>query len=361
MSGAVPEPAAKFKDELIATAKAITAPGKGILASDESTGTCGKRLATINVEPTVENQRWYRELLYTTEGLGEHISGAIMFEETLYQKTEDGKQFVDVLKEQGVIPGIKVDKGLKPLPGSLTGEQWTMGLDGLADRCKKYYEQGARFAKWRNVLTISDTNPTDAAILDCVNTLAKYAAICQTEGLVPIVEPEIMLDGDHSFETARRVHSKVWEAQYHALAQYGVMLEGSLFKPSMIVPGADIAKESPEKVAQVTVDTLLKTVPAMMPGVTFLSGGQSEEEATTHIQAMNTYRSVPWALTFSFGRALQASVLKAWGGKTENKKAAQDMLRALAQVNGMAAMGKYNKEGGHPSTTGTLYVKDYKY
>jgi fructose-bisphosphate aldolase class I len=361
MSGAVLSPGAKFKDELIATAKAITAPGKGILASDESTGTAGKRLATIGVEGTEENCRTYRELLYTTEGLGEHISGAIMFEKTLYEKSDDGKQFVDILKEQGIIPGIKVDKGLKPLPGSTTGEQWTSGLDGLAERCAEYYKQGARFCKWRNVLTISDTNPTDGAIIDCVNTLAKYAAIAQTEGLVPIVEPEIMLDGNHSMETARRVHAKVWEAQYHALAQYGVMLEGSLFKPSMIVPGADVKKESPEVVAQVTVDTLLKTVPAMMPGVTFLSGGQSEEEATLHIHAMNTYRSSPWALTFSFGRALQASVLKAWGGKAENKKAAQDMLRALSQVNGMAAMGKYNKEAGHPSTTGSLYVKDYKY
>jgi fructose-bisphosphate aldolase class I len=178
---------------------------------------------------------------------------------------------------------------------------------------------------------------------------------------VPIVEPEIMLDGNHTFETARRVHEKVWEAQYHALNQYGVLLEGSLFKPSMIVPGADIAKESPEKVAQATVDTLLKTVPAAMPGVTFLSGGQSEEEATVHINAMNVYRTSPWALTFSFGRALQASVLKKWGGKDENKKEAQSMLRAIAQVNGMAAMGKYSKEQGHPSVTGSLYVKDYKY
>jgi len=361
MSGAVPTPGAKFHDELIATAKAISAPGKGILASDESPGTCSKRLAAINLEATTENQRKYRELLYTVENLGEHISGAIMYEATLYEKTAAGKPFVDVLKEQGILPGIKVDKGLKPLPGSTTGEQMTMGLDGLSDRCAEYYKQGARFAKWRNILTISDSNPTDAAIYDCVNTLAKYASICQTEGLVPIVEPEIMLDGNHSLETARRVHEKVWGAQYSALQQYGVLLEGSLFKPSMIVPGADVAKESPQVVAKVTVDTLLKTVPAMMPGVTFLSGGQSEEEATVHIQAMNTYRPKPWALTFSFGRALEASVLKTWDGKDENIKAAQEMLRAIAQANGLASMGKYDTKRGHPSTTGSLYVKDYKY
>jgi fructose-bisphosphate aldolase class I len=361
MSGLVPSPGLKFKDELIATAKAISATGKGILASDESPGTCGKRLAAINLEATDENQRKYRELLYTTESLGEHISGAIMYEATLYQSTADGKKFVDVLKEQKIIPGIKVDKGLKPLPGSTTGEQWTAGMDDLAPRCAKYYEAGARFAQWRNVLTISDTNPTDAAIYDCVMTLAKYAAICQSEGLCPIVEPEIMLDGNHSLETARKVHEKVWGAQYSALRQYGVLLEGSLFKPSMIVPGADVAKESPETVAAVTVDALLATVPANMPGITFLSGGQSEEEATVHIQAMNAYKPKPWALTFSFGRALQASVLKTWNGKDENFKAAQDMLRAICQANGMASMGKYNKTAGHPSTTGSLYVKDYKY
>jgi len=233
-------------------------------------------------------------------------------------------------------------------------------MDGLLERCEQYYKDGARFAKWRNVLTISDVNPTDAAIHDCVSTLAKYAATCQQAGLVPIVEPEIMLDGNHSLERARVVHEKVWGAQYAMLQKYGVLLEGSLFKPSMIVPGADVAKETPETIARVTIEGLKRTVPAAMPGVTFLSGGQSEEEATLHIQAMNVTPN-PWSLTFSFGRALQASVLKAWGGKDENIKAAQDMLRALCQANGMANMGKYDHSKGHPSVTGTLYVKGYSY
>jgi fructose-bisphosphate aldolase class I len=360
MAGIVPAPYAKYKDELIETAKYIAAPGKGILASDESSGTCGKRLAGINVENTKENQRKYREILYLTEGLGEHISGAIMFHDMMYESTADGKKFTDLLTGHGIKIGIKVDAGLEAFPGTTTGEQWTKGLDGLFERCEKYYADGARFAKWRNVLSISDVNPSDAAIHDCVTTLAKYAAICQAAGLVPIVEPEIMLDGNHTLERARVVHEKVWGAQYAMLQKYGVLLEGSLFKPSMIVPGADIAKETPETVAKVTVETLKRTVPAAMPGVTFLSGGQSEEEATLHIQAMNVMEK-PWALTFSFGRALQASVLKAWGGKDENIKAAQDMLRALAQANGMASMGKYNAASGHPSTTGTLYVKGYTY
>lgn len=361
MSVNVPTPGAAFKDELIATAQRIATRGKGILASDESPGTCEKRLSAIGLECTDENQRKYRELLYTTEGLGEHISGAIMYEATLYQKTADGKLFVDVLNEQGVIPGIKVDKGLKPLPGSNTDEKWTRGLDDLAERCQKYYEAGARFAKWRNILTISESNPSELAIFDCCQTLAKYAAICQTAGLVPIVEPEIMLDGDHTIEKAQALHEKVWSLQYSLLQQYGVLLEGSLLKPSMIVPGADRPKEAPERVAQVTADTLLRTVPAAVPGIVFLSGGQSEEEATLHIQAMNVYKPVPWSLSFSFGRALQASVLKTWNGKDENIKAGQDMLRAIAQANGQAQLGKYDAARGHPSTTGTLYVANYTY
>jgi len=360
MAGIVPAPYAKYKDELIETAKYIAAPGKGILASDESAGTMGKRLAGIGVENNNENARRYRELLYLTEGLEEHISGCIMFHDMMYEKAADGTAFTDLLNAKKIKIGIKVDKGLKPLPGTTTGEQWTTGLDGLLERCQQYYKDGARFAKWRNVLSISDVNPSDAAIHDCVTTLAKYAAICQEAGLVPIVEPEIMLDGNHTLERATVVHEKVWGAQYAMLQKYGVLLEGSLFKPSMIVPGADVAKETAEVVAKVTVETLKRTVPSAMPGVTFLSGGQSEEEATLHIQAMNVTPN-PWALTFSFGRALQASVLKAWGGKDENIKAAQDMLKALAQANGMAAMGKYNASAGHPSVTGQLYVKNYVY
>jgi fructose-bisphosphate aldolase class I len=360
MAGTVPAPYAKYKDELIETAKYIVAPGKGILASDESAGTIGKRLAGIGLDNTPENARKYREILYTSDNLQEHVSGCIMFHDMMYEKAADGKPFTALLTEKGIKIGIKVDKGLKPLPGTTTGEQWTTGLDGLLERCQQYYKDGARFAKWRNVLSISDVNPTDAAIHDCVTTLAKYAAICQEAGLVPIVEPEIMLDGNHTLERAKQVHEKVWGAQYAMLQKYGILLEGSLFKPSMVVPGADLPKETPETIAKVTIECLKRTVPPAMPGVTFLSGGQSEEEATLHIQAMNVTPN-PWALTFSFGRALQASVLKAWGGKDENIKAAQDMLLALCQANGMAHLGKYNASAGHPSVTGQLYVKNYTY
>lgn len=362
---ACPAAGLKFKDELIANAKKVASSGKGILASDESPGTCKKRFDEISLECNDENQRRYRELLYTTPGIEEAISGVIMYEATMNQSTGDGKRFVDLLQEKGIVVGIKVDKGLKSLPGSTTGEQWTAGLDDLADRAGKFYQAGARFAKWRNVLKISkDGNPTDASILDCTTTLAKYAVICQEAGLVPIVEPEIMLDGDHDMETARRIHKKVWAMQWDMCTKYGLLLEGSLFKPSMVVPGADFdgGKKAPaDEVAAVTIDTLLQTVPAAMPGITFLSGGQSEEEASVHLNAMNKYKPCPWNVSFSYGRALQASVLKTWKGLDENREAAQTMLKAIADVNGLAAAGKYDKSKGHPSTTGDLYVKNYTY
>jgi fructose-bisphosphate aldolase class I len=360
-----PKPYLKFKDELIKTASAIASPGKGILASDESTGTCTSRLQAIGMKGTVDEQRGYREMLYTTEGLNEHISGAIMFEKTLYESRTDGVSFVKTLNDQGIIAGIKVDQGLKKIDGTDDNETWTAGLDSLKERCAKYYEQGARFAKWRNVVYITDSTPSDAAILDCVTTLAKYAAICQSEGLVPIVEPEVSLDGNHDIETCKEVTRKVWKMQYEVLQQYGVLMEGSLFKPAMIVPGADAPKEPAEKVAKYTLDVMKETVPPTMAGITFLSGGQSEEEATQHIQAMAEYMpDAPWNVSFSFARALQSSVLKTWGGKDENKKAAQEMLRAICQVNGLAQMGKYSGEvakRGHPSTTGSLYEKGYQY
>jgi fructose-bisphosphate aldolase class I len=361
-----PKPWLKYKDELMKTAAYIASPGKGILASDESTGTCQKRLADIGLEGTTEEQREYREMLYSTPGLSEHIAGAIMFEKTLYESSSDGTPFVKVLQDQGIIPGIKVDKGLKNVVGANGGETWTAGLDDLKERCAKYYEQGARFAKWRNVVYITDNTPSDAAILDCVTTLAQYAAICQSEGLVPIVEPEVSLDGNHDIEKCKEVTRKVWKMQYEVLQQYGVLMEGSLFKPAMIVPGADApAKEPAEKVAKYTLDVMKETVPPTMAGITFLSGGQSEEEATQHIQAMAEYMpDAPWNVSFSFARALQSSVLKTWGGKPENKEKAQDMLRAVCQVNGLAQMGQYKGElakRGHPSTTGSLYEKGYQY
>ena len=222
-----PKPWLKHKDELIKTASYIASPGKGILASDESTGTCASRLKDIGMEGTVEEQRVYRQMLYTTPGLSEHIAGAIMFEKTLYESSDDGVPFVKVLNDQGIIPGIKVDTGLKKIDGS-PAETWTSGLDTLKERCAKYYEQGARFAKWRNVVYITDSTPTDAAILDCVTTLAQYAATCQAEGLVPIVEPEVSLDGDHDIETCKEVTRKVWKMQYEVLQQYGVMMEGKI-------------------------------------------------------------------------------------------------------------------------------------
>lgn len=355
-------PYAKFQDELVKNAKAIASRGKGILASDESPGTCKKRFDDIALECNDENQRRYRELLYTTPGLEDHISGVIMYDATFWQKHTDGTPFVELLQKKGIVVGVKVDKGLAELPGTNTGEQWTKGLDDLQARCRKYYENGARFAKWRNVLKISKNgNPSEAAIFDCTMTLAKYATICQSEGLVPIVEPEVMLDGDHDIETAYRVHRRVWQSQYAACQLYGMLLEGSLFKPSMVVPGADIAKETPERVAQFTIDALLQTVPAAMPGITFLSGGQSEEEATIHLNEMNKQKACPWNVSFSFGRALQASVLKTWKGEDENKEAAQQVLKAIAMVNGLACMGQYEKEKGHPSTSGSLYVKGYTY
>jgi len=357
-----PVPGGRFREELVKNARYIASRGKGILASDESPGTCKKRFDDISLECTDENQRKYRELLYATPGIEDHISGVIMYDATFWQKTSDGTRFVDLLQKKGILVGVKVDKGLVGLPGSQTGEQWTKGLDDLQVRCKTYYENGARFAKWRNVLKISkDGNPSDVAILECTACLAKYASICQSEGLVPIVEPEVMLDGDHSIEVAYRVHQKVWEAQYAACQMYGMLLEGSLFKPSMVVPGADLPKESPQKVAQYTIDALLSTVPRAMPGITFLSGGQSEEEATIHLNEMNRYKPTPWNISFSFGRALQATVLKTWGGKDENKVAAQQVLKAISMVNGMAAMGEYDGQKGHPSTSGSLYVKGYTY
>merc|ERR1719443_359632 len=360
-----PKPWLKYKDELIKTASTIASPGKGILASDESTGTCTKRLNDIGMEGTVEEQRGYRQILYTTDGLNEHIAGAIMFEKTLYESTKAGVPFVKVLNDQGIIAGIKVDKGLKNIDGAEGGETWTAGMDDLKERCQKYYQQGARFAKWRNVVYITDDTPSDAAILDCVTTLAQYAATCQSEGLVPIVEPEVSLDGNHDIEKCKEVTRKVWKLQYEVLQQYGVLMEGMLFKPAMVVPGAEAAKESAEKVAKYTLDVMKETVPPTMAGITFLSGGQSEEEATQHIQAMAEYMpDAPWNVSFSFAHALQSSVLKTWGGKPENMPKAQELLRAICQVNGLAQMGKYTgevAERGHPSTTGSLYEKGYQY
>lgn len=353
----------KFADELQSTANKIASPGKGILAVDESTKTIGKRLASINVENTEANRQAYRGLLFNCKGLGDYISGAILFEETLYQNSAEGKPFVDCLRGVGVIPGIKVDKGLFPLGNANPIETWCTGLDGLSERAAAYYKQGARFAKWRAVLQISPTTPTKLAIMENSWGLARYARTCQDEGLVPIIEPEILMDGDHNIERTAEVQEEVLAAVYKACDSNGVFLEGSLLKPNMVVPGADFkGTTSPEEIAKYTIRTLERRVPAAVPGIMFLSGGMSEEEASINLNAMNKVdRKGPWSLSFSYGRALQQSCLKSWLGKPENVKAAQEALLSRARANSKANLGKYTR-GSEPSldVMGT-FESGYKY
>jgi fructose-bisphosphate aldolase class I len=351
----------KYADELIANATYIGTPGKGILAADESTGTIGKRFASINVENIEANRRALRELLFTTPGALQYLSGVIFFEETLYQKTASGKLFVDVLKEAGVLPGIKVDKGTVELAGT-NGETTTQGLDGLAQRCQQYYAAGARFAKWRAVLKISATEPSQLSINENANGLARYAIICQENGLVPIVEPEILVDGPHDIDTCASITERVLAACYKALNDHHVLLEGTLLKPNMVTPGSESKKVSPELIAEYTVRALQRTTPAAVPAIVFLSGGQSEEEATVNLNAMNKLKTKkPWSLTFSFGRALQQSTLKAWAGKEENVAHAQEVFLGRCKANSEATLGKYEGGAAVEGATESLYVKDYKY
>jgi len=354
----------EYADELRATAAAMVAPGKGLLACDESTGTVGTRLVSIGLENTEENRMTWRNLLFTTEGIGEYISGAILFEETLFQNDPSGKPFVDVLNENKIIPGIKVDTGLVPLIGGGESEKWCTGLDTLANRCGKYYAQGARFAKWRTALTINVEAgcPTDLAIDVAAQDLARYARICQQNGLVPIVEPEILLDGDHDIATTARIQERVLTTVYAKLQENGVLLEGSLLKPSMTVPGIDCKdKSDPAKIAKMTVQTLDRCLPPAMPGVTFLSGGISEEDSSIYLNEINKLdRKGAFALTFSYSRALQSSCIKIWGGKERNYKKAQDQLYARAKANSEASLGKY-VPGSQPSIEESLFVKNYVY
>ncbi|GAA0166001.1 aldolase [Lithospermum erythrorhizon] len=351
----------KYTDELIANAKYIGTPGKGILAADESTGTIGKRFESINVENVEENRRALRELLFTTPNALQYLSGVILFEETLYQKTASGTPFVDVMKEGGVLPGIKVDKGTVELPGT-NGETTTQGLDGLAQRCQEYYKAGARFAKWRAVLKIGANEPSQLAINENANGLARYAIICQQNGLVPIVEPEILVDGPHSIDKCADVTERVLAACYKALNDNHVLLEGTLLKPNMVTPGSEAEKASPEVIAEYTVRALQRTMPAAVPAVVFLSGGQSEEQATVNLNAMNKLDTKrPWTLTFSYGRALQQSTLKAWGGKAENVEKAQAAFLARAKANSEATLGKYTGDAALDGAMESLHVKDYKY
>ncbi|XP_021205380.1 fructose 1,6-bisphosphate aldolase isoform X5 [Bombyx mori] len=336
-------PTPELQEELKKIAQAIVAPAKGILAADESTGTMGKRLQDIGVENTEENRRRYRQLLFSSDAvLSENISGVILFHETLYQKADDGTPLVSLLEKKGIIPGIKVDKGVVPLFGS-EDECTTQGLDDLAQRCAQYKKDGCHFAKWRCVLKIGRNTPSYQAIQENANVLARYASICQSQRIVPIVEPEVLPDGEHDLDRAQKVTEVVLAAVYKALNDHHVYLEGTLLKPNMVTAGQSCKKTyTPNDVARATVTALLRTVPAAVPGVTFLSGGQSEEEASVHLNAINAVDlKRPWVLTFSYGRALQASVLRAWGGKTENILAGQQELIKRAKANGLAAVGKY--------------------
>lgn len=330
-------------EQLAETAQAMVAKGKGIIAIDESTGTIGKRFEQVGIPNNEENRRAYRELLLTTPKLSEHISGAILFDETLRQSTKAGVPFAKYLTQQGIIPGIKVDKGTHALAG-FPGELVTEGLDGLRSRLEEYYKLGARFAKWRAVITIGEDMPSGTCIDVNAHALARYAALCQEQGLVPMVEPEVLLDGDHDIQTAYEVTEVVLRGVFDALYSQNVMLEGTILKASMVVPGKDCDEEADvEEVAEATLMCLKSSVPAILPGIVFLSGGQSDELATAHLDAMNRLGPNPWPLSFSYGRAMQQAALKLWSQDlTGNVRKAQDTVYARARDNGLAAQGKFN-------------------
>ncbi|MEW7008079.1 class I fructose-bisphosphate aldolase [Lentilitoribacter sp. EG35] len=329
-------------------AQAMVQPGQGILAADESTGTIKKRLDSIGVESSEETRRDYREMLFRTDdAMNNYISGVILYDETLRQKAADGTPLVDLIKSAGAVPGIKVDMGAKPLAGH-AGETVTEGLDGLRERLNEYYELGARFAKWRGVISISDTLPSKTAVSVNAHALARYASLCQEAGIVPIVEPEITMDGatsTHDINRCFQVTLETLQKTFAALDEQEVNLEGMILKPNMIVPGINCAQQaSVEEVAEKTLLCLKTAVPTAVPGIAFLSGGQSEEQATAHLSAMNAMGDLPWALTFSYGRALQAAALKAWGGKSENVAAGQRAFTHRARMNGLAAVGSWKQD-----------------
>jgi len=326
-------------------AQAMVAKGKGILAADESTPTCTKRFESINVESTEENRNAYRGMLFTADGIENNISGVILFDETIRQSTINGSiPFPEHLSTLGIIPGIKVDKGAKQLANS-DDEKITEGLDGLRDRLKEYYELGARFAKWRAVITIGEDIPTAYCISANAHALARYAALCQEQGLVPIVEPEILMNGDHTIEESYQLTTETLYTVFYELASQGVELEGMVLKPNMVLSGYDCSEQaSVKEVAEMTVDCFFNTVPAAVPGIAFLSGGQSDELATAHLNAMNQIDGTPWNLTFSYGRALQAPALKAWSGRAENIPTAQEALMKRAIFNGLATKGEYSSD-----------------
>jgi fructose-bisphosphate aldolase class I len=327
--------------ELAAIAHALVAKNKGILAADESTSTIEKRFAGIKLESTAENRRRYRELLFTTPGASEYISGAILYDETLRQNGADGKSFAAYLAQHGMLPGIKVDLGAKPLAG-FPGETITEGLDGLRERLAEYGRLGAKFAKWRAVIDIGAGIPTSYAIDANAEALARYAALCQEAGIVPIVEPEVLMDGGHTLERCEEVTNAVLESVFAHLFDARIYLEGILLKPNMVVSGKKCPqKAAPEQVAEATLRCLKRHVPSAVPGIAFLSGGQTPTEATLHLSLINAAGASPWALTFSYGRALQEPALKSWGGQAATLQAGQQALFMRAKLNGLAAVGAY--------------------
>jgi fructose-bisphosphate aldolase class I len=332
-------------DELNKVAQAMVAPGKGILAADESSGTIKKRFDAIGVESTEDNRRDYRELLFrSTDAMKNHISGVILYDETIWQKAKDGTPLVDLIKQTGAIPGIKVDEGTQPLP-NCPGELITVGLDKLAGRLTKYYEQGARFAKWRAVIDIGAGIPSYAAISTNAHALARYAALCQQAQIVPIVEPVVLMDGAHDIDRCYEVTEFVLKETFQQLYYQKVALEGIVLKPNMAISGKKSAKKaSVQEVAEKTVRMLKNCVPGAVPGIAFLSGGQSDEEATAHLDAMNKIGNLPWKLTFSYGRALQAAPQKAWSGKSGNVGAAQGAFAHRAKMNGLASLGEWKAD-----------------
>jgi len=327
---------------LHATAQALVATGKGILAADESFGTIEKRFKKLGIASTEDNRQAYREMLFTTGGVENFISGVILFDETIRQSTAGGTPFASVLAKVGIMPGIKVDTGAKALAG-FPGEKITEGLDGLRERLAEYAKLGARFAKWRAVIAIGDGLPTPFCISANAHALARYAALCQEAGLVPIVEPEVLMDGPHTIERCDEVTEATLKAVYDQLHKHRVVLEGTLLKPNMVLSGKECPRQAPvEQVAELTVRCLERCVPAAVPGIVFLSGGQSPEEATAHLNAMNAMRTHPWELSFSYGRALQAPALDAWAGKAGNVPAAQKAYYHRAKLNGAARSGTYS-------------------
>ena len=329
---------------LNATARALVAPGKGILAADESSPTIAKRFSAIQIESTETTRRDYRQLLFTTPGLGEHISGVILFDETLRERASDGTMLVEALRQQGIIPGIKVDRGAKVL-AQFPGEKITEGLDGLRDRLSEYVQLGAKFTKWRAVITISDNLPTTGCLRANAHALARFAALSQEAGLVPIVEPEVLMEGTHSIERHFEVTEAAQRAVFSALVEHRVCLEAMLLKPNMVLSGQDCPQPAPvAQVAAMTLRCLRHAVPAAVPGIVFLSGGQSDVLATEHLNALNLSGPTPWELSFSFGRALQAPALKIWAGQRENAARAQAALHHRAACNAAARYGKYSTE-----------------